>query len=124
MARDQKFLVQVPVAAREAFLGYTLDEAAADRRRQLLEDLGGADSVGVVKQSEAKDFVALDMLIEGILCDMNAGKAVDAGALCQLISVKLGLARVLGLDRRPKRVRGLHEHMAAAGDRNAQGAAA
>jgi hypothetical protein len=43
---------------------------------------------------------------------LTDGEAVNASALCSVVNTKLGLARMLGLVRKPKRVRAtLHELM-------------
>jgi hypothetical protein len=80
-----------------------------DRYDEVLNDLG--EDPAVTKRSEARDFAILDVLIETMAGDAFAGNKLDVGALTQAMNAKSGKARVLGLERRPKKVRTLRDVM-------------
>jgi hypothetical protein len=89
-----------------------LGRIVEDRIANLVKDLGGADESSYVLISEVRDFVALDLIMEHWRAKLTEGESVSASTLCQVVNTKLGLARLLGLVRRPKRVRGtLHDLM-------------
>jgi hypothetical protein len=85
--------------------------AFLERYAEVMNDVGDAEQVAVTKRSEARDFAALDILIEVMISDAVAGKLIDIGGLTQAMNTKGGKARVLGLERKPKRVRTLREVM-------------
>jgi hypothetical protein len=53
----------------------------------------------------------MEAVIEGFELQLAAGETIDLGSYTQLINSWIGLARMLGLERKPRPVRGLHEHM-------------
>jgi hypothetical protein len=121
MARDKasKFLLALPVDYRGDALACQdeqtpLGRALTERMHRLTSDLGGVENVSDILCSEVRDFIVLDLLVDAIRTRMTAGEPIDAAALCQIINTKLGLARMLGLARKAKRVRSLQEVMAGA----------
>jgi hypothetical protein len=120
MARTKanKAQLAIPEVYRGDFLN-TLDQtkpvgqAMHDRFGMVLADLGGDANIATVKRSTARDWACLDVLIESLFCRLADGKKVDVGALTQLLNSKLGLARQLGLERKARTVRSLHEVMRA-----------
>ena len=118
MARDKsdKFLLALPIGYRGDALACQdeqtpLGRALAERMQRLTSDLGGTENVSDILCSEVRDFIVLDLLIDAIRSRMTAGEAVDVPALCQIVNTKMGLARMLGLARKAKRVRSLQEVM-------------
>jgi hypothetical protein len=106
----------IPVAYRGDFLSCLdrskpVGQAMHDRLAMVIGDLGGEDNVATIKRSMARDWACLDVLVENLFCRLVDGEKVDAGALTQLMNTKTGLARLLGLARRPKQVRTLHQVM-------------
>lgn len=88
-----------------------LGKAFLERYTEVVRDLGGEDTLAATKRSEARDFVALDVLIDGMCCDLLARNPIDVGAFTQAMNAKSGKARVLGLERKPKRGPSLREVM-------------
>jgi hypothetical protein len=56
----------------------------------------------------------MECVIEGIELQLAAGEQIDIGTYTQLTNTWLGLARTLGLERKSRPVRRLHEHLAEA----------
>jgi hypothetical protein len=119
VAREQasKLLSRIPADFRGDFMtiidrNTPVGQAMHDRCAMVVTDLGGDDNLSTVKRSTARDWAGLDVLVESLLCRLAAGEEIDAGSLVQLMNTKTGIARMLGLDRRPKQVRSLAEYMA------------
>jgi hypothetical protein len=53
-------------------------------------------------------------MIEGMECRAAAGEGVDIGSWTQLTNTWLGIARLLGLERKARTVRSLRQHLEAA----------
>jgi hypothetical protein len=118
MARepDNKLLMSIPKGYRGDFLSCLdrstpVGQAMHERCAMVISDLGGESELATVRRSTARDWAGLDVLVESLFCRVAAGEAVDTGALTQLMNTKTGLARILGLDRRPKQIRKLHDVM-------------
>jgi hypothetical protein len=116
MAREpsKKLVMTLPEEYRGDFLSCLdrstpMGQAMHERCEQVTADLG--DDPSTVKRSTARDWAGLDVLVESLFCRVNAGEPLDIGALTQLINTKTGIARMLGLARRPKRVRSLRDIM-------------
>jgi hypothetical protein len=92
-----------------------LGKAVRDRFEAICSDLGGVENMPTVKLSLARRFVWLEAMIEGFECRAAAGEDVDTGVWTQLINSWLGIARQLGLERKAKKVRRLHEHLSDGG---------
>jgi|SRR5580765_2046342 len=88
-----------------------LGRAVADRYHAVLSDLGGEDNLTTVKRSLARRFTWFEVMLEGMECRMASGQQIDIGSWTQLTNSWLGIARMLGLERRQKPVRRLHEHL-------------
>jgi len=56
-------------------------------------------------------FTWFEVMIEGMECRAAAGEPVDIGSWTQLTNSWLGIARMLGLERRQKQVRTLQQHL-------------
>lgn len=89
-----------------------LGRAVSDRFEAIATDCGGRDSLSHVKLGIVKRLVWMECLIEGIELQVAGGEPVDVGVYTQLVNSLLGLSRMLGLERKPKPVKGLHEYMA------------
>ncbi len=85
--------------------------AVLDRIAALETDAGGAAALSHARQSLIRRAVWIEALIEGHELRLAGGEAIDIGALTQLTNTLLGLYRVIGLERRTKPVRSLHEVM-------------
>lgn len=117
MARETKLIAHMPAQYTGHLLKCLdtetdLGKAFLERYTELVRDLGGEETLAATKRSEARDFVALDILIDGMCCDLLARKPIDIGAFTQAMNAKSGKARVLGLERKPKKGPSLREVMA------------
>lgn len=91
-----------------------LGRAVADRFQAVIADLGGEDNLTTVKRSLCRRFTWFEVMLEGMECRMAAGEQIDIGAWTQLTNSWLGIARMLGLERKPKPIRRLREVMGSA----------
>ena len=73
--------------------------------RRSLETLAHA-KIGLIKR-----FLWMECVIEGMELQLAAGKQIDIGSYTQLTNTWLGIARLLGLERKSRPVRRLHEHL-------------
>ena len=64
-----------------------------------------------IKRSLVRRFTWFEVMIEGMECRAAAGEPVDIGSWTQLTNSWLGIARMLGLERRQKQVRTLQQHL-------------
>lgn len=88
-----------------------LGRAVLDRYESVVSDLGGDDALSTVKHSLVRRFVWFEVMIEGVECRAAAGEGVDVGTWTQLVNSWLGVARLLGLDRRAKDASGLKDRL-------------
>lgn len=88
-----------------------LGRAIAERFEAVGNDCGGLDTLSHVKTGIVKRFLWMECCIEGFELQLAAGEQIDLGSYTQLCNTWLGLARLLGLERKPRPVRGLQEHM-------------
>jgi hypothetical protein len=88
-----------------------LGKAVVDRYGAVLADLGGEDNLTTIKRSLVRRFTWFEVMIEGMECRAAAGEPVDIGSWTQLTNSWLGIARMLGLERRTRPVKRLHEHL-------------
>lgn len=86
-------------------------QAVLAKIAQLEEDAGGAESVATVKRSLIRHAVWLDAIVEGFEMRLAAGEAADVGALTQALNSLVGLYRLIGLERKPKKGRVLGDVM-------------
>jgi hypothetical protein len=84
-----------------------------DRVSVLESDAGGTESLSHTKRSLIRRAVFLEMLTESQEMRFVGGEPVDVGAYTQAFNSMLGAYRLLGLERRQKPVKRLHEHLAA-----------
>lgn len=90
-----------------------LGKAVRDRYQAIVADLGGEEALATVRRSLVRRFVWFESMIEGIECQAAAGEAVDIGAWTQLVNSWLGIARMLGLERKARPIKRLREHLQA-----------
>lgn len=119
MSRETKLIAHMPAQFKGHLVACLdaesdLGKAFLERYAEVIRDLGGDDTIAATKRSEARDFVALDILIDGMCCDLFARNPIDIGAFTQAMNAKSGKARVLGLERKPKRGPTLREVMGSA----------
>lgn len=88
-----------------------LGRAVLDRYAGVVSDLGGDESLSNIKRSLVRRFTWFETMIEGMECRAAAGEGVDIGSWTQLTNSWLGIARMLGLERRQKPVESLHDLM-------------
>lgn len=74
-------------------------------------DLGGSDGLSYARRSLVRRVVWLEAVVETYEQNLAQDRTIDLGAYTQSINSLLGLFRLLGLERRQKPVRGLHEVM-------------
>ncbi len=115
MSREVKLIAHMPPQFR-GFLLECLDPAnplhcAFDSRyRKLIQKLGG-DEATIIEASEARDFTALELFIEGVTLNLLSGNPIDIGGWTQAMNSKSGKARVLRVAEKPKRVHTRRELM-------------
>ena len=91
-----------------------LGRAVVDRYDAIVADLGGDEALTNIKRSLVRRFTWFEVMIEGMECRAAAGEGVDIGAWTQLTNSWLGIARMLGLERRARPARTLRQVMEAA----------
>ena len=90
-----------------------LGKAVLDRYQSVVADLGGEDALTAIKRSLVRRFTWYEVMIEGMECRAAAGEGVDIGAWTQLTNSWLGIARMLGLERRARPAKRLRDIMSA-----------
>lgn len=88
--------------------------AITPRLAALESDAGGAECLSHAKRSLIRRAVFLELLTETQELRFTRGEAVDVGAYTQSLNSLLGVYRMLGLERKQRSVRRLHDHMEAA----------
>lgn len=118
MARrpKQKLLATIPVTYEPDFVerldGRTRLANIIPRRINAIEsDMGGAESLSYTRKSLVRRAVWLEAVVETYEQSLAKDLTVDLGAYTQAINSLLGLFRLLGLERRQKPVRRLHDVM-------------
>jgi len=91
-----------------------LGKAVRERYHAIVTDLGGEAALATVKHSLVRRFVWFEAMIEGMECRAAAGESVDIGSWTQLVNSWLGIARMLGLERKARPVKRLRDVMEAA----------
>lgn len=86
--------------------------AIMDRIAVLASDAGGAETLSHAQQSLIKRAVFLEAIVESHELRFASGEAIDVGSYTQALNSMLGVYRVVGIARRAKPVRTLHEHLA------------
>ncbi len=77
----------------------------------LTSDAGGEDSLSHAKLSLIRRAAFLEAICESHEIKLAGGQEIDVGAYTQSLNSMLGLYRLLGIERKPRPVRRLHEHM-------------
>ncbi|MES1195355.1 MAG: hypothetical protein ABUL58_00215 [Steroidobacter sp.] len=90
-----------------------LGKAVADRYWAICNDMGGLDALTTIKLSLVRRFVWFETMIQGMECRAASGEQIDIGAWTQLTNSWLGIARMLGLERKAKPTKRLHDHLKA-----------
>ena len=88
-----------------------LGHAVVARYHAIVNDLGGDEALTNIKRSLVRRFIWFETMIEGMECRAAAGEGVDIGVWTQLTNSWLGIARMLGLERKSRPIRRLHEVM-------------
>lgn len=117
MARkpNEKLLTKIPDKYDPQFIENldgrtTLARIIPARRSAIEADMGGADALSYARRSLVKRVVWLECVVETYEQTLAKGGECDLGAYTQAINSLLGLFRLLGLERKQKTVRRLHEH--------------
>ncbi len=118
MARGKsvRLLGQIPAKYSPDFMERldrrtVLGKAVSQRFDTVATDCGGLGACAHVKIGLIKRFLWMECVIEGIELQLAAGEQIDIGSYTQLTNTWLGIARLPGLERRPRPVRRLHEHL-------------
>lgn len=88
-----------------------LGRAVVNRYEAIVTDLGGEDALTSIKRSLVRRYTWFEVMIEGFECRAAAGESIDIGSWSQLTNSWLGIARMLGLERKTRPVRRLREVM-------------
>jgi hypothetical protein len=91
-----------------------LGKAVSHRFEAVAADCGGLETLAHAKIGLIRRFLWMECVIEGLELQLAAGEQIDIGTYTQLTNTWLGLARTLGLERKSRSVRRLHEHLAEA----------
>ena len=116
MARGQsvRLLATIPAQYRPDFMERldrrtVLGKAVSQTYGAVVADMGGAENLTTVKLSLVRRFVWFETMIQGMECQAAAGEAVDIGSWTQLVNSWLGIARMLGLERKAKPAKRLRD---------------
>jgi hypothetical protein len=90
-------------------LGTPIALVAHQRCLKLMERSAGDNEL--VKAAYVRNYVALNLTLEGMVLDLLGGEALDPGALTQLMAQENGIGRILGLASKPQQSRTLHAVM-------------
>jgi hypothetical protein len=85
--------------------------AANEREAALLSDAGGEENLSHARRSLIRRAVFLELIAETQEMKFTSGKPLDIGAYTQAFNSMLGAYRVLGLERRMRRVETLRDVM-------------
>jgi hypothetical protein len=88
-----------------------LGRAVLERYTGVVTDLGGDEALSNIKRSLVRRFTWFEVMLEGIECRAASGEDIDIGSWTQLTNSWLGIARLLGLERRQRPVESLHDLM-------------
>jgi hypothetical protein len=85
--------------------------AILQRIGSLTSDAGGPDGLSHARTSLIRRAAFLEAICESHELKLAAGEEIDIGSYTQTLNSMLGLYRLLGIERKARNVRGLHEHM-------------
>jgi hypothetical protein len=88
-----------------------LGRAVLERYQAVMCDLGGEEMLTTIKRSLVRRFTWFEIMIEGMECRAAAGEEIDIGSWSQLTNSWLGIARLLGLERKSRPARSLRDVM-------------
>jgi hypothetical protein len=86
-------------------------KAATEREAALVADSGGPENLSHAKRSVIRRSVFLEMLAETHESKFTAGEALDVGAYTQIFNSMVGAYRLIGIERKPRLARTLHDAM-------------
>ena len=89
-----------------------LGRAVLERYQAVMCDLGGEEALTTIKRSLVRRFTWFEVMIEGMECRAAAGEELDIGSWTQITNSWLGIARLLGLERKSRLTRRLQDVMA------------
>jgi hypothetical protein len=89
----------------------SIAKAICCRIETIETDMGGAEMLSYARRSLVRRVVWLEAIIEHTEQQLAAGKGIDLGGHTQAINSLLGLYRLLGLERRARRVERLRDVM-------------
>lgn len=101
-----------------------LGKAVNELHASLIEHVGGDGQVTVPLRSIVNRYTWSEMILQGMECRAAAGEELDVGSWTQMTNTQLGLARLLGLNRRSKPVESLESLMYRSDDQKPEPAAA
>ncbi len=90
-----------------------LGKAISLRFEAVATDCGGLEGLAHTKVGLIKRFIWMEAVIEGFELQLAVGERIDLGSYTQLTNTWLGIARLLGLERKVRPVRTLRDHMGA-----------
>ncbi len=113
----ERLLATLPARYRPGFVEQldrrtVLGRAVQDRITAMEADLGGVDSLSHARRSLVRRAVWLELAVEAHELHLPEGVGLDAGAYSQLFNSYLGALRLLGIERKARPVRSLHDHLA------------
>ena len=121
MARDRKSKLTVKMPAnyepdfeRRVDKRTVVGTVLLERLAAIQSDCGGLEALSHAKGSLIKRAVWLECIVESHEQNLANQQPVDVGSYTQAINSLLGLYRVLGLERRLRPVRSLHDIMSPA----------
>lgn len=85
--------------------------AVLSRIAELESDAGGAENLSAARRSLIRHAAWLDAVVESHELRLGAGEQIDVGALTQSLNSLIGLFRMLGLERKPRRTESLADVM-------------
>ena len=89
----------------------SIAKAILGRIEAIETDLGGADALSHARRSLIRRVVWLEAIVEHSEQRLAGGEGIDLGGHTQAINTLIGLYRLLGLERRTRKVRTLREVM-------------
>lgn len=115
MARPTKEFVALPERYAGDFFQALLDLgtpiALVAHQRCMTLMKGSAGDNELVKAAYVRNYVALNLTLEGMLLDLLSGRGFDPGALTQLMAQENGIGRILGLAAKPSQSRSQRDVM-------------
>ena len=86
--------------------------AVLARIAELESDAGGADALSAARRSLIRHAAWLDAVVDSHELRLAQGEQLDVGAYTQALNSLLGLFRLVGLERRSRKVEGLQAYAA------------